>query len=279
MNRSLLILTLLVITLSWSLAQSPFRVILSYGNNYEKNEKGFSQLNNGTLLQAKDEIIIMPNGSVILMDIEGRLLELALDGRYLIANLDLSDLSSPSALIYQEWEAFYKPKRQIIQPIFIEKTDLDDFRLDFPASTAVYSRFIQIEWPDLSDQYQITIRDEYDMIIERFEKESPGFQLDLLSQNLAFRDFIAIDVLAINRLRSTGIHVLDKLSPPEQETLDQLLRIFPEENDLIIGLTKAAILNNKGLYADASSLLLNLKKTNKGKLEGFYQYYLKLNGF
>jgi hypothetical protein len=279
MNRLLLSLILLVITFSWSFGQGPFRVIFSTGNNYEKNERGFFQLNNGTVLHPEDEIVVMPNGIVILMDSEGRLLQLELDGRYIISSLDLSNLSSPSELIYQEWESYYSPKRQILADVVEDELVSEEFQLDFPSSTEVYGRYIDLEWPDLKDHYQVTLYNEYDDIISQVETDKPNFRIDLLSQPLAFRDFIGLNVSAFKAKRSTGITVLDKMAPPKEELLDQLLRIFPDDNDLIIGLTKAIIFNNRGLYADASTLLRYLSKSNAGKSEGFYQDYLRMNGF
>lgn len=279
MNRLLLSLILLVITFSWSFGQGPFRVIFSAGNNYEKNERGFFQLNNGTLLHPEDEIEVMPNGIVILMDSEGRLLQLELEGRYIISGLDLSNLSSPSELIYQEWESYYSPKRQILASVVEDEQVSEEFQLDFPSSTEVYGRYIDLEWPNLNDRYQITLYDEYDQIIHQAETEATNFRIDLLSRQLAFKDFIGVRVTALKAKRSSGIAVLDQMPPPEKELLEQLLRIFPKENDLIIGLTKAIIFNNRGLYADASTLLRHLSKSNDGKSEGFYQDYLRMNGF
>jgi hypothetical protein len=274
MNRLFLTLILMVITFSWSFGQGTFRVIFSTGNNYEKNERGFFQLNNGTLLHPEDEIVVMPNGIVILMDSEGRLLQLELDGRYIISSLDLSNLSSPSELIYQEWESYYSLKRQILATVIDDEPVSEEFHLDFPSSTEVYGRYIDLEWPNLNDRYQVTLYDEYDQIIDQAETDLTNFRIDLLSQALAFRDFIGLSVSTSNSKRSTGLTVLDKMAPPREELLDQLLRIFPEDNDLIIGLTKAIIFNNRGLYADASTLLRSL-----GKADGFYQDYLRKNGF
>ena len=96
---------------------------------------------------------------------------------------------------------------------------------------------------------------------------------------MAFKDFIGVRVTALKAKRSSGVTVFDQMPPPEKELLEQLLRIFPKENDLIIGLTKAIIFNNRGLYADASTLLRHLNKSNDGKSEGFYQDYLSMNGF
>ncbi|MFT6828964.1 MAG: hypothetical protein ACJAZV_002259 [Roseivirga sp.] len=274
MNRLFFTLILLLITFSWSFGQGPFRVIFSTGNNYEKNERGFFQLNNGTLLHPEDEIVVMPNGIVILMDSEGRLLQLEMDGRYIVSSLDLSNLSSPSELIYQEWESYYSPKRQILATVIDDEPVSEEFHLDFPSSTEVYGRYIDLEWPNLNERYQVTLYDEYDQIIDQAETDLTNFRIDLLSQALAFRDFIGLSVSASNSKRSTGLTVLDKMAPPREELLDQLLRIFPEDNDLIIGLTKAIIFNNRGLYADASTLLRSLSKA-----EGFYQDYLRMNGF
>lgn len=279
MNRLLLTSILLVFPFSWSFGQGPFRVIFSTGNNYEKNERGFFQLKNGTLLHPEDEIEVMPNGIVILMDSEARLLQLELEGRYIISGLDLSNLSSPSELIYQEWENYYSPKRQILSAVVNEPLVSEEFQLDFPSSTKVYGRYIDLQWPDLKDRYQVTLYDEYDQIIHQAETEATNFRIDLLSRPLAFKDFIGVRVTALKAKRSSGIAVLDQMPPPEKELLEQLLRIFPKENDLIIGLTKAIIFNNRGLYADASTLLRHLSKSNDGKSEGFYQDYLRMNGF
>uniref|UniRef100_UPI004048B435 hypothetical protein n=1 Tax=Roseivirga sp. TaxID=1964215 RepID=UPI004048B435 len=279
MNRLFFTLILLLITFSWSFGQGPFRVIFSTGNNYEKNERGFFQLNNGTLLHPEDEIVVMPNGIVILMDSEGRLLQLEMDGRYIVSSLDLSNLSSPSELIYQEWESYYSPKRQILATVIDDEPVSEEFHLDFPSSTEVYGRYIDLEWPNLNERYQVTLYDEYDQIIDQGETDLTNFRIDLLSQALAFRDFIGLSVSASNSKRSTGLTVLDKMAPPREELLDQLLRIFPEDNDLIIGLTKAIIFNNRGLYADASTLLRSLSQSNEGKSDGFYRDYLNMNGF
>jgi hypothetical protein len=279
MNRLFLTSILLVITFSWSFGQGPFRVIFSIGNNYEKNERGFFQLNSGTLLHPEDEIEVMPDGIVILMDSEGRLLQLELDGRYIISSLDLSNLSSPSELIYQEWESYYSPKRQVLASVIDDEQLSEEFQLDFPSSTEVYGRYIDLQWPDLNDRYQVTLYNEYDQIISRAETNDTNFRVDLLSQPLAFRNFIGLTVSALKAKRSTGRIVLDKMAPPKEELLDQLLRIFPEDNDLIIGLTKVIIFNNRGLYADASTLLRSLSKSNEGKSDGFYQDYLRMNGF
>lgn len=279
MKRLFLIIILLVLTISLTYGQGPFRVIFSFGNNYEKNPKGFYELKNGTLLHADDEIIVMPNGLVILMDNEGRLLELELEGRYTTSMLDLTNLSSPSELIYQEWEAYYNPKRLLDEPLLGGEQNQETLRFDFPASTAVYGSKIQLNWPDLNEQYIITMSDEYDDIIQRIVIDQPEFNINLLSQNLAFKDFIGVGVVTKNSRKWIGFAVLDKLSPPDKELLDQLLRVFPAENDIIIGLTKAIIFSNRGLYADASSLLRVLNKSNEGRLESFYKDYLRLNGF
>tara|TARA_R110001592_G_scaffold108787_2_gene303984 strand:+ start:1171 stop:1986 length:816 start_codon:yes stop_codon:yes gene_type:complete len=264
-------------------SQEGFRVILSSGKNYIKSEKGFFELKNGTPLSKKDQIEVLPNGLVILMDSEGRLIEIELEGQYNMATLDLSELSSPSELIYTEWEKFYNPKRNLEDwapnDYIKEPSNFVDLHLNFPSSTEVYGRYIQLDWANIHDQYQVRFWSEYDQIFETFDVDSTHFSIDLLSGSLGFKDIFGVEVFAKNSKRSTGVYFLDKLSPPDKELLDQAFRIFPKEGTMITDLTKAIMLENRGLYADAATAYQSLIARYGNRLAPFYQSYLDRFGY
>ena len=263
--------------------QEGFRVIMSSGKNYKKTEKGYFELKNGTPLSKKDQIEVLPNGLVILMDSEGRLLEIELEGQYNMATLDLKELYPPSELIYTEWEKFYNPKRSLEawppNDYAKEPSNFVDLHLNFPSSTEVYGRYIQLDWADIQDQYQVRFWNEYDQVFETHDVNSTHFTIDLLSNSLAFKDIFGVEVFAKNSKRSTGIYFLDKLSPPDKELLDQALNTFPEEGTMLTDLTKAIMLENRGLFADAATAYQNLIKQYGDLMIPFYQSYLDRFGY
>ncbi|WP_323755325.1 hypothetical protein [Roseivirga sp.] len=263
--------------------QEGFRVILSSGKNYKKTEKGFFELKNGTPLNKKDRIEVLPNGLVILMDSEGRLLEIELEGQYDMATLDLKELYPPSELIYTEWENFYNPKRNLEDwapnHYVKEPSSFVDLHLNFPSSTEVYGRYIQLDWADIHDEYQVRFWSEYDKIFETHDVDSTHFNIDLLSGSLAFKDIFGVEVFAKNSKRSTGVYFLDKLSPPDKELLDQAFRTFPKEGTMLTDLTKAIMLENRGLFADAATAYKVLIAKYGNRMIPFYQSYLDRFGF
>lgn len=263
--------------------QGDFRVIFNSGNNYQRTEKGFFEVKNGSLLKPENALEVMPNGKVILMDNAGRLIQLELEGRYDLSTLDLTQLSSPSKLIYEEWENFYTPRRKTADWLAVEslqsQSDFIDLHLNFPSSTEIYGRFIELSWTDIGDKYQLRFWNEYDRIFQTLDVGANAYTIDILSQSLAFKDAFGIEVLAKNSGRSTGVYFLDKLSPPDKELLTQLLRVFPDNGGLIIELTKAIILENHGLYADASTAYQRLVSQFGTELTPFYQQYLDRFGY
>ena len=235
------------------------------------------------MLKPESALEVMPNGKVILMDTEGRMIEIELEGRYDLSSLDLSQLSSPSELIYQEWESFYSPKRSTAEWLEVEslqnESDFIDLHLNFPSSTEVYGRFIDLAWADINDEYQIRFWNEYDQIFQTVDTDSTLHTLDILSPTLAFKDAFGVEVFAKNSGRSSGVYFLDKLSPPDKEAFTQLLRIFPEDGGLIVELTKAIMLENRGLYADASTAYQRLIRQFGPAVAPYYQGYLDRFGY
>lgn len=262
--------------------QEDFLVLISSGQNYKRTEKGFFELKNGASLTPKDQIELLPNGLIVLMDQEGRLLQLTREGKYNLATLDLSGLSLPSELIFNEWTTFYKRIRARSEPVqngFLIPDGYVPFQFDFPVSTEAYGRWVTLKWPQKTGPYIIELSNEYEAVFQSFETDSTGFKLDLLGKDLAFKDAFGIQVLDKGSKLQSGVFFLDKLSPPDKELLDQLLRKLPDGQGTIMQLTKAVIFENRGLFADAASLLRSLAEQNPTLFQGFYEGYLNRYDF
>lgn len=266
-------------------AQEQLRAVFSGGRVYLADEQKFSQIRNGQLLSPTARLELVGNSFVLLMDDAGRLISLSLTGTYELETLDMSLGGDSSAFVKSVWEEYYASNGEDrIEDLLTRNQALESSRPPFellvPSSSQFYSDRLVMQWsPGNAEYYVVNLINEFGEVFEEFGVEQASVEIDFLQKGLAWKDELTIQVTMPSTGHTTALYTLDRLNPPDYEKLDRLLKEHFKDQGFESLLTKAAFFENQWLFADAITLLFELRKEHEGLMKNFWNQYLIRNGF
>jgi len=259
--------------------QGEYRVVIAQGRSYASTEDGFHQLRHGEIVSDSVKITSVENAFLALLDSKGRILTIDETGTYDLGKSDLSLWSEPSDVIYNIWAKFYTDTFTDAERESGPKQTSTDFKLYLPSSSEAYGFELLLKWTDVeSGRYRVELLDEFEMVFSQIDTEKSHYKLDLLSNELAWKRQVFVLVKDIENDRKTRLIALAKLSPPDLDETNTLLRKVPNDFSEISILTKAVFFEQKGWFADVHYLLYYRAKEN-AVLSTFYKSFLERNNF
>lgn len=234
------------------------------------------------MIDEEAELELIGNSRVVLMDDAGRMISLTLGGRYPLKDLSLSEASDSSMLFKSIWDEYFEVYDQGIsvqEQLLSESFTKPGFELSIPSSSQIFGSRQMIEWPYLlPGGYEVRLINQFGEVFKTLEQEKPMLDLDLLQPELVWKTEISIQVISQSG-RQSPLYALHKLSPPDYEDMDRLLKKEFAGDQFEVQLTKAAFFENQWLFADAQTVLQQLRKQYGTLIDDFWKQYLYRNGF
>jgi len=282
MLSRLLLLILLVSTGLPASGQEGYRVVFAGGRSYVAGENQFSKVQAGQKIEGQTELELVGNSRVVLMDEAGRLISLGLTGRYKLDDIKTTASGDSSQFIKSVWDQYFKRQDAgySVQEALLARSRGVSFELSIPSSSQFFGHRQIIEWPHLSAEgYEVRLINVFGEVFETINQVEPRLNLDLLQQNLVWKTEVTIQVYRIDTGQRSPLHTLNKLSPPDYEDMDRLLKREFSGDQFEVLLTKAAYFENLWLFADAQTMLHDLRKEYGKLMDDFWKNYLFRNGF
>lgn len=282
MLSRLLLLILLIFTGLPASGQEAYRVVFAGGRSYVAGDNQFSKLNAGQKIDGQAELELVGNSRVVLMDEAGRLISLGLTGRYKLEDLKMTASGDSSQFIKSVWDQYFRRQDAglPVQEALLARDAGLGFELSIPSSSQFFGHRQIIEWPHLSKQgYEIRLINEFGEVFETINQIEARLNLDLLQQDMVWKTEVTIQVYRADNGQRSPLHTLSKLSPPDYEDMDRLLKREFSGVQFEVLLTKAAYFENLWLFADAQTMLHDLSKEYGNLMDDFWKSYLFRNGF
>ena len=282
MLRRFLLCTLLILMGFTASGQDAYRVLFAGGRSYVALENRFSKLHTGQKLDSNAELELVGNSRVVLMDESGRLMSLGLSGRYALQDLG-NAISGDSSVFFKEvWDQYFKRQDAMnsVQETLLASASQTYFELSIPSSSQIFGHRQILEWPDLSQAgYELRLINEFGETFRTLSLTSPRLDLDMLASDLVFKTEVTLQVYRKDSGQRSPLYVLHKLSPPDYEDLDRLLKQHFQGNQFELLLTKAAFFENQWLFGDAQTVLQQMRNEYGNLMDDFWKNYLFRNGF
>lgn len=267
------------------LAQQQYRAVFSGGRVYLSDNNKFTQVQNGQLIDENSQIELVGNALVVLMDRAGRLTRFSLSGKYDLSSLGKGGVADSSAFVKSVWDTYYEGiQRGSVEEEMLkkqaERVSWKPFELLIPSSSQFYGNHLVLQWAGGKEPYYtVELINEFGEVFETTSSDKPEFSLDLTGPNMIWKDEITVRVRQPTSDRMTMLHSLDRLSPPDYEKLDRLVKKYFHDENFEVMLTKAAFFENQWLFADAITVLTKLRKEDIALMENYWNQYLIRNGF
>lgn len=284
MWKRLVLLILFGLLVCRGFAQEQYRAVFSGGRVYLSQDNKYTQLQSGQLINPESQIELVGNAQVVLMDHVGRLLSLTLSGKYELAKLDQDQSGDSSLFVKSVWETYYASRSEsIADKLQIgsgSQSVFSPFELWLPSSSQFYSNKLIIPWAAGKEPYySAELINEFGEVFETRQTEQPFLELNMVDNPLVWKDEITLRIKQPGSGAVTADCTLDRLSPPEYEKLDRLVKEHFQDDDFGMMLTKAAFFENQWLFADALTILTELRNQHGALMQNFWQQYLRRNGF
>lgn len=268
------LLILFMLLMFDGLAQHQYRAVFSGGRVYLSEGNKFSRLKNGQLIDEKSQIELVGDARLVLMDNAGRLTTLTLSGRYKLEQLDMRQVGDSSDFVKSVWNTYYDTNEQT------GEYPKASFELWIPSSSQFYGNEVMLQWPEGQEPYYtVELINEYGEIFETIEVDQPELLLDMTNGELVWKDEITIRIRQPGTGLVSPLHSLDRMAPPDYEKLDRMIKEHFRDEDFAMVLTKAAFFENRWLFADAITILSQLRKEHNALMKNFWSQYLIRNGF
>ena len=283
-NRVVMLILFGVLSLE-GLAQQQFRAVFSGGRVYLSDNNKFTQVKNGQLIEGTSQIELVGSALVVLMDGAGRLTSLSLSGKYDLKHLDMATVADSSAFVKSVWDTYYDNRQDGSIEVELlreqaKRTSWRPFELLIPSSSQFYGNEILLQWSEGEvPYYAVALINEFGEVFRNTQAGRPELSLDLTESELVWKDEITVRVTQPTSGRSTPLYSLDRLSPPDYERLDRLVKRHFQSEDFFTLLTKAAFFENEWLFADAITALSKLRKQQGDLMNNYWNEYLIRNGF
>ena len=262
--------------------QEQYRVVFAGGRSYQVTENRFSMLQSGQMLDAEVALELVGQSRVVLMDEAGRLISLSLGGRYPLKDLQMSAVSDSSLFIKSVWDQYYEAYDRgisIQEELLARDTPLS-FELTIPSSSQFFGQTLFVKSTDISSQgYELRYVNEYGEVIKSATQMTSEMLIALSEPPLVWKSEISIQVKRLDTKALSPVYTLRKLSPPDYEDIDRLLKKEFKGNQFEMELTKAAFFENQSLFADAQTVILSTRLELGAMMDNFWKYYLYKNGF
>ncbi len=277
--RKILVLSCIIVAAIGQINAQDYRAIVAHGRSYLANTEGFYQIESGELLADSSRIELVDNAWLMLMDRKGRVFNLSQEGSYNLAAVDLSVRRDSSQLFFDLWTGFYE---NVVGPdVAVSNNQMgsSQFQLFVPSSSEFYGDKILLRWTDTqTSSYEVQLLDEFEKPFGKFKTAQNHLKLDMLSRQMVWRRQAIIRVLDLEHNLQTGLYALRKLTPPDLDDANLLIRQLPEGNDPISILTKAVFFEQRGWISDVHTLLFPLVKEDE-VIRVFYEAFLIRNLF
>lgn len=266
-------------------AQQQYRAVFSGGRVYLSDNNKFTLVKNGQLIDEDSQIELVGNALVVFMDQAGRLTRFSFSGKYDLSSLDMEAVADSSAFVKSVWDTYYgsTPKVNIEEELLMDQareSGLKPFELLIPSSSQFYGNHLMLQWSGAKEPYYaVELINEFGEVFETNSLDKPEFSLDLTERNLIWKDEITVRVRQPSSGRMTMLHSLDRLSPPDYEKLDRVVKKYFKDENFEVMLTKAAYFENQWLFADAITVLSRLRKEEGALMNNYWNQYLIRNGF
>lgn len=284
MWKRLVLLILFGLLVCKGFAQEQYRAVFSGGRVYLSENNRYSQLQNGQLIDPESQIELVGNAQVVLMDDVGRLISLTLSGKYELAKLDKGQRGDSSMFVKSVWETYYENRDQgITQELLTNYGGAPGqvpFELWLPSSSQFYGKQLSIRWAEGEQSYySVELINEFGEVFETRQTQQPLIRLNMTENPLVWKDEITLRVKQPGSGAKTSECTLDRLSPPDYEKLDRLVEKHFRDEDFGMMLTRAAFFENQWLFADAITVLTELRDQYGTLMNEYWQQYLRRNGF
>lgn len=285
MLRWLLTLVMLYGLSLGSSGQDAYRAIFVGGRSYVANENQLSRLMPGQKLAKDATLELIGKSRVVLMDEAGRFIHLSLSGRYGLSGFQLGATADSSAFIKSVWDSYYEAQDQ---PLSVNEQLLREeasgqapaFELAIPSSSQVFGPRLLLGWPYLRETAgQLLLINEFGEVVKKQDLDRPEIELALFGEELVWKTEVSLRLLSKQSGVKTPIYTLAKLSPPDYERIDRLLKKYLVGDQFEMRLTRAAFFENQWLFADAQTVIFDLEKEEPGLMQQFWKQYLIRNGF
>ena len=263
----------------WATCHAQYRVVIADGRNYVNAKNGFHQLDAGELLPDSVSIDLVDNAALVLLDEVGRFLVLNKTGTYHLSKVDIKETLYTSEIIHDIWTYHFENTITNQSGWASESENSQAFELYLPSSSEAYGFELFLKWTAVPEgNYRIELLDEFENVFREINTTSALYKLDLFSKDLAWKRQVFIRVRELNNNRSTELKAIAKLSPPDLDDANSILRLLPKGEDEVAILTKAAFFEQRGWLADVHGLLFEAAKRNK-IIKSYYLSFLERNRF
>jgi hypothetical protein len=265
--------------------QAQYRAIFSGGRAYLSDNNKSVKIQNGQLINADSQIELVGEALVILMDGAGRLTTLSLAGKYELENLKAPESADSALFVKSVWDTYYQNfGKQTVATDILEQegaaSSWTSFELLIPSSSQFYSNELMLQWSDIKEsRYSVEMINEFGEVFNTFAVSKAAAQVNLADGNLAWKDEVTFRVKAGSSEKRTALYSLDRLAPPDYEKLERLINENFTEEGFEMKLTKAAFFENQWLFADAITILYQLRQEWGSFMGNYWRQYLLRNGF
>lgn len=263
----------------WATCHAQYRVVIADGRNYVNANNGFHQLEAGELLPDSVSIDLVDNAALVLLDEVGRFLVLNKTGTYHLSKVDIKETLYTSEIIHDIWTYHFENTITNQSGWASESENSQAFELYLPSSSEAYGFELFLKWTAVPEgNYRIELLDEFENVFREINTTSAVYKLDLFTKDLAWKRQVFVRVRELNNNRSTELKAIAKLSPPDLDDANSILRLLPEGEDEVAILTRAAFFEQRGWLADVHGLLFEAAKRNK-IIKSYYLSFLERNSF
>ncbi len=256
-------------------AQSDYLAIIAHGRAYVYTETGFHQLESGEHLADSSRIELVEDAWVSFIDESGRFFNFGGSGKFLLKRRDSILKGDSSMFAAKVWKDYYQELGTLkeVNPSSIP------LEMHLPSSSEVFG-FSQVVpwWSKGSGPFEVEFLNEYEEIIHKATTEQFHLEIDFLSKELAWRRQVFLKVRDLDSGSQSGLYALKKVAPPEYDDLEKEIQKLPQGDSRIAVLTKAALFEQRNLYTDFHTLLLESSKSDP-VIKKFYENFLSRNGF
>ena len=280
LSRFLLCGVLLMMGLK-TFGQGSFRVVFAGGRNYIAEENRFVKLKIGQKVSEEARLELVGNAKVVLMDNAGRLFSLDHSGQYVLSGHKPDSTLATSPFFRSIWENYYRPHDQgtTVEEAINAASANPAFELSIPSSCQFFGSYQIIEWPATQKpDYEVQLLNEFGEVFHQIRQSSNRLELDLLKSELVWKTEVSFQVYDADGKRSP-LYTIHKMSPPDYEDMDRLLKKYFAGDQFELLLTKAAFFENQWLFADAQTVLQELRKKHGNLMDDYWANYLYRNGF
>lgn len=280
LSRFLLCAVLLMMGLK-TFGQDSFRVIFAGGRNYIAEENRFAKLKIGQKVSEEARLELVGNAKVVLMDNAGRLFSLDHSGQYLLSDHKPDSTTAGSPFFRSIWESYFRPYDQgtSVEEALNAASTSSAFELSLPSSCQFFGSRQILEWAATAHpDYEVQLVNEFGEVFQRINQSSNRLTLDLLQSTMVWKTEVSFRVTDADGNRSP-LYTLHKLSPPAYEDMDRMLKKYFPGDQFEILITKAAFFENQWLFADAQTVLQELRQKHGKLMDEYWVNYLYRNGF